>query len=206
MNYIEHIVYFVGTKKSEKSCKKSKNLSLQKSKSKLFSFLQSMETVQKVLEPQQDAILRMAKLEAVLNEGNKTEAAAVLLDMRLVDKTLRERLFILQVWKKFDYETAHKVSRKKAGDYADPELSKVLEEREKREEKQKRDRERERAHSSTPYNNKRGRYEGNNYSSSYNSNGGRGGFANNYRSPGGANNYSNRGNNHNYKRNNFQRR
>ena len=56
-------------------------------------------------------------------------------ELRKADKELRERLFVLQVARKFDWDAANKMARRKAGDYDDPELAKVLEEREKKEEK-----------------------------------------------------------------------
>jgi hypothetical protein len=66
------------------------------------------------------------------------------------DKELRERLFVVQVAKKYDWDAANKMARCKAGEYDDPELTKVLEERERKEEKAKRSREKERARSLTP--------------------------------------------------------
>ena len=56
---------------------------------------------------------------------------------------MRDRLFVLQVWRKYDQETADKLARRKAGEFLDPELAKVLEEREKKMDREKRERERE---------------------------------------------------------------
>ena len=52
-------------------------------------------------------------------------------------------LYILQVWRKFDFETADKLARRKAGEFLDPDLSILLEQREKRMEREKRDRAKE---------------------------------------------------------------
>ena len=86
--------------------------------------------------PLQDAILRLAQYAAsVAEEAPLAVMHATLEEMRKADKELRDRLFILQVAKKFDWETANKMARQKAGEYEDPELAKVLEEKEKKEEK-----------------------------------------------------------------------
>ena len=45
---------------------------------------------------------------------------------------------------KFDYQTANKLAQKKAGEYEDPDLAKVLEDREKAKEREKRDEKRAR--------------------------------------------------------------
>ena len=96
------------------------------------------------MEPQQDAILSLAKLASEL-EGEQLAAANSSLEgFRKSDKELRNRLFILQVWRKFDYQTANKLAQKKAGEYEDPDLAKVLEDREKAKEKEKRDEKRAR--------------------------------------------------------------
>lgn len=92
-------------------------------------------------------------------------------ELRKADKELRERLFVLQVARKFDWDAANKMARRKAGDYDDPELAKVLEEREKKEDKIKRDREKERAKSFNSPNAKRGRFQGSSTSSSFARNG-----------------------------------
>ena len=107
-----------------------------------------METVQQILEPQQDSIIQLAKLTAKLEGDNKAEATASLEGLRKAEELLRNRLYILQIWRKFDYETANKLHKKKNGKYNDPDLEKILEDRDKREEKNKR--ERERARSVTP--------------------------------------------------------
>ena len=78
-----------------------------------------------------------------MEDAHKTEAG------------MRARLFVLQVARKYDLATAHKMSRCKAGKYDDSDLAKVLEENEKRDEKLKR--ERERAKSQSPAA-KRGRF------------------------------------------------
>ena len=100
-----------------------------------------METVQKVLEPTQDAILNLVKLTAKLTGEDQNAANVILGEMRQSEKVLRDRLFVLQVWRKYDYETADKMARKKAGEYDDPDLAKVLEEKQKKEDKAKAERE-----------------------------------------------------------------
>ena len=113
-----------------------------------------METVQKVMEPQQDAILVLAKLASGLEGEKLADAKSSLEGIRKSDKLLRERLFVLQVWRKYDYQTAHKLAAKKAGEYEDPDLTKILEDREKAKEKDKRElqraREAQRSRSFTP--------------------------------------------------------
>ncbi len=102
-----------------------------------------METIQKIMEPLQDAILRTAKTAATMEGEAKAQVALSLEDMRRSDKLMRERLYVLQVWKKHGYETANKLSRKMAREYDDPDLAKLLEEKEKREEKDRREKEKE---------------------------------------------------------------
>ncbi len=46
---------------------------------------------------------------------------------------------MIQIAKKYDWDSANKMARRKAGEYDDPDLSKVLEEREKKEEKAKKE-------------------------------------------------------------------
>ena len=60
------------------------------------------------------------------------EAKAALVDFRKSELELRDRLFVCQVAKKYGWEDANKMARRKAGEFDDPELTKVLEEREKR--------------------------------------------------------------------------
>jgi hypothetical protein len=95
-----------------------------------------MESIQRAIEPLQDAILKFVKAMAAL-ENNPL--ADVLADLRKSEKELRDRLFICQVAKKYEWEAAGKMARRKAGEFDDPELAKVLEEQEKKLEKAKRD-------------------------------------------------------------------
>ena len=111
--------------------------------------------MQKALEPLQNLILRLAKVAAKATDEQLTEVNICLTDARKTDGEMRARLFVLQVARKYDLATAHKMSRRKAGEYDDPDLAKVLEENEKREDKLKRDR--ERAKSQSPAT-KRGRF------------------------------------------------
>lgn len=110
----------------------------------LFVCLQQLEAAQKALLPLQDSILALAKLTATLAaDAGKPEAEDILKNMRKADESIRDRLFILQVWRKYDHETAERLARTKAGEFLDPDLAKVLEERQKRLDKEKRAKERE---------------------------------------------------------------
>ena len=81
-----------------------------------------MEAIQRAIEPQQNAILSFSKLAAKLEGTNLAEANSSLADFRKSDKELRDRLYVLQVWRKFDYQMAHKLQMKKAGEFEDPDL------------------------------------------------------------------------------------
>ena len=95
-----------------------------------------METIQKTIEPLQDAILRLANLATTTTaENTLTELNNSLTELRKADKELRERLFVVQVAHRYDWDAANKVARRKAGEFDDPELTKVLEEREKKRKK-----------------------------------------------------------------------
>ena len=99
--------------------------------------MQQLETIQKTIEPLQDAILRLALLASTTTAENTLgELNNSLTELRKSDKELRDRLFVVQVAHRYDWVAANKVARRKAGEYDDPELTKVLEEREKKEEKQ----------------------------------------------------------------------
>ena len=88
----------------------------------------------------QDGILRLATLaSATTQEPTLATLNSSLEEFRKSEKELRERLFVIQVAKKYDWEAANKMARRKAGEFDNPELAKVLEEREKREEKAKKD-------------------------------------------------------------------
>jgi hypothetical protein len=75
----------------------------------------------------------------ITNEAHLQAINSSLEDLRKSEKEQRDRLFVIQVAKKYDWEAANKMARRKAGEYDDPELSKVLEEREKKEEKAKKE-------------------------------------------------------------------
>ena len=98
-----------------------------------------METIQKLWELQQDSILAMTKLAAKLEGERALEATAILKDMRQAEEVARNRMFVLQVWRKYNYKASNKLDRKKNGNFDDPDLAKVLEDREKKVEKDKRD-------------------------------------------------------------------
>ena len=115
----------------------------------LFYFCQVLETTQKAILPLQNGILALVMLTATLTKDTEKAAAnATLVDLRKADEVHRDRLFVLQVWKHFDHETADSMARFKAGEYLDPELNKALEKREKRLEREKRERDREKERSS----------------------------------------------------------
>jgi uncharacterized membrane protein YgcG len=109
---------------------------------------------------------------------DRTASGAALDDFRKAEEVLRDRLFVLLVWRRYDQETAGKMARRKAGEFEDPELAKVLEEREKRLDKERRDKEKEKHKSSHPPKRFKGGaqpyYEEYNQSGGYSS-GGRGG-------------------------------
>lgn len=92
--------------------------------------------------PLQNGILSSVALISKLAAGStKREAEDVLVELRKSEESMRDRLFVLQVWRKYDQETADKLARRKAGEYLDPELAKVLEEREKKMDRERRERE-----------------------------------------------------------------
>ena len=64
-------------------------------------------------------------------------------EFKKADEAMRAQLFLLQVLRKYDQETAEKLARRKAGEFLDPELAKVLEERERKLDREKREREKE---------------------------------------------------------------
>ena len=92
--------------------------------------------------PLQNGIIASVTLISTLTAGaTKREAENILVELRKSEESMRDRLFVLQVWRKYDQETADKPARRKAGEYLDPELAKVLEEREKKMDREKRERE-----------------------------------------------------------------
>ncbi|XP_045028545.1 uncharacterized protein LOC116931312 [Daphnia magna] len=94
----------------------------------------------------QNGILGSLRLIATMEQGaNKIAAKDVLAEFRKAHELMRQRLFILTIWRKFDYATADKVARRKAGEYLDPDLAKVLEEKDKREIKRERKKEKDRS-------------------------------------------------------------
>lgn len=82
-------------------------------------------------------------MAAKLDGESKAEAAAGIEEVKKAEQLTRDRLYILQIWRKYDYETANKVAKKKNGEHDDPDLVKVLEDREKKEEKAERERARQ---------------------------------------------------------------
>ncbi len=55
--------------------------------------------------------------------GDRMEAKSAIVEFRKADESMQDRLFVLQVWRRYDQETADKLARKKAGEFLDPELS-----------------------------------------------------------------------------------
>ena len=83
-----------------------------------------------------------------MEQGAQKEAAkTILAEFRKTDALMRKRLFILQIWRKFDQATADKVAKRKAGEYLDEDLAQVLQENQKREDRRDREREKERSRS-----------------------------------------------------------
>ena len=114
---------------------------------------QQLEAIQRSIEPLQDGILKLKVLAAATtNEGTLRDLNASLGDLRKAEKELRDRLFVIQIAKKYDWEAANKMARRKAGEFEDPDLAKVLEDREKKEEKAKK----EKAGLAMSFKNKRG--------------------------------------------------
>ena len=73
----------------------------------LFYFCQVLETTQKAILPLQNGILALVKLTATLTKDTENAAAnATLVDFRKADEAHCDRLFVLQVWKHYDHETA----------------------------------------------------------------------------------------------------
>ena len=108
-----------------------------------FALFWQLEATQKGLQPVQNDILALIALGIQLPEANKEAARNVLAEFKKADVAMRERLFVLQVWRRYDQDTADKLARRKAGEFLDPELSKVLEERERKHDREKRERERD---------------------------------------------------------------
>ena len=103
-----------------------------------------MEAIQKALIPAQNGIIAMTKSVASMETGPvKTAAIAILDDFKKSEEALRDRLFVLQVWRRYDYDTSNEMARMKAGEFEDPHLAKTLEKREKRMDREKRERERD---------------------------------------------------------------
>jgi hypothetical protein len=84
-----------------------------------------MESTQRAI---QDGILRYARSAATLEGNALREAEEILADLRKSENELQQRLFVCQVAKKYGWEDANKMARRKGGAYDDPELAKVLEE------------------------------------------------------------------------------
>jgi hypothetical protein len=63
-----------------------------------------LEALEKIMLSTQNGILGSLRLIATMEEGaNKTAAKDVLAEFRKVHELMRQRLFILKIWRKFDY-------------------------------------------------------------------------------------------------------
>jgi len=90
----------------------------------------------------QNSIITLRPLAARLTAENKAAADAVLTELRKMDESNRDRLFILQVWRKHGQDAADSLARRKAGEYLDPDLSQVLEDQAKKRERGEKEKER----------------------------------------------------------------
>ncbi len=114
----------------------------------LFVLPQQLETIQKALLSLQNGIIESSRIIGRLPAGrDRREAESAMAEFRKADESMRDRLFVLQVWRRYDQKTADKLARMKAGEFLDPELAKILEEREKRHDRDRREREKERERS-----------------------------------------------------------
>ena len=48
------------------------------------------------------------------------EAESAMAEFRKTGESIRDRLFVLQVWRRYYQETADKLARMKAGEFLDP--------------------------------------------------------------------------------------
>nr|CAH0105921.1 unnamed protein product [Daphnia galeata] len=98
-------------------------------RARLAGFIEAVPDREKILrEPLQNGIIASVTLISTLAAGaTKREAENILVELRKLEESMRDRLFVLQVWHKYDQETADKLARRKAEEYLDPELAKVLE-------------------------------------------------------------------------------
>jgi len=143
-------------------------------------YFQQLEATQKALIPVQNDIISLSKLIAKISAPLKVEGDGVLAEFRKPDESMRDRLFVLQVWRCYDHDTADKLDRVKAGEFLDLDLAKVLESREKRLDREKREREKETSSSRPKHHRGGATYNGDSASGSHDSGGfhstGRGGF------------------------------
>lgn len=108
--------------------------------------------------PQQDAILQLAKLAA---QNPKEEGILIGINRALEilqksDKKARERLLVLSMAKDEGWADAERLERRLKGEYTNPHVAKVLEEKEKRKQKEKTEKEKAKAGSA----NRRSYYHG----------------------------------------------
>lgn len=87
----------------------------------------------------QYGILAAGRAIAKMEAGQRQEAEAALAYFRKTDQLLRERLFILQVWRKHGEVIARQLASMKAGELLDPDLAKLLKDKLKSEQKIQRD-------------------------------------------------------------------
>ena len=105
-----------------------------------------MESIRDCLLNLQAGIITAARCVARMADGvHKQEAQEALQSFRKSDKTMRDRLWILQVWRKHGQEVATQLSCVKTGELLDQDLAKILKDKQKNELKIQRDLAKERA-------------------------------------------------------------
>jgi len=105
-----------------------------------------MESLRDSIIHVQNGILMAVRVIATMEAGApKTEATAALDHFRKSDKVMRQRLFILKVWRKHGQDIATQLASVKAGELLDPDLAKLLKEKQKSEQKIQRDLAKDRA-------------------------------------------------------------
>lgn len=91
-----------------------------------------MENLQKIMLCNQNGIVGAQPIIAAMEDGlPKVAALAALAEFKKADEHMRKRLFILQVWRKHGPDIADECSRRKAGEFLDPDLVKALERKDK---------------------------------------------------------------------------
>lgn len=110
------------------------------------SLREQLLLVKPLIIKNQDAILGLVKIAATnpAGEGVGAGLAKTLEELREVDKTLRERLMVLQMAKECGWPAAEKLQARFDGVYENEHVAKVREEEEKRKRKEKQSKEKDR--------------------------------------------------------------